>query len=163
MDIVYKAMVIGIIATAVMDLWALLAKRLFNIPSLNYAMVGRWLGNILDGRFTHPNIAHAHVVAGEQVLGWTAHYVIGVFFAMLLLLIMGPAWSQNPTVLAPLLFGIASVAAPFFILQPGMGAGFAASKTPNPTVARARSFMAHGAFGIGLTIAVQLVEKSGWF
>lgn len=163
MDMVYKAIVVGVIATAVMDLWALLSKKLFNIPSLNYAMVGRWLGNIFDGHFTHPNIAHAPAIRGERVLGWTTHYVIGVFFAMLLLLIMGHSWMQHPTVLPPLLFGIASVVAPFFILQPGMGAGFAASKTPNPTVARSRSFMAHSAFGVGLALAVQLVANSGWF
>ena len=37
-----------------------------------------------------------------------------------------------PTFLPALLVGIGTVAAPFFILQPGMGAGIAASRTPNP-------------------------------
>ncbi|MNW02868.1 hypothetical protein D3C71_1987200 [compost metagenome] len=46
-----------------------------------------------------------------------------------------------------------SVAAPFFILQPGMGAGIAASKTPRPNTARLRSLMAHAIFGVGLYVA----------
>jgi hypothetical protein len=36
------------------------------------------------------------------------------------------------------------------MMQPGMGAGIAASKTPNPNAARLRSILAHTAFGIGL-------------
>ncbi|MCY1457414.1 hypothetical protein D9M71_747140 [compost metagenome] len=55
--------------------------------------------------------------------------------------------------LPALLFGLASLAAPFFILQPGMGAGIAASRTPRPNTARLRSLMAHTVFGIGLYLA----------
>ncbi|MDF3939614.1 DUF2938 family protein, partial [Achromobacter denitrificans] len=46
-----------------------------------------------------------------------------------------------------------SVAAPFLILQPGMGAGIAASRVPKPNTARARSLMAHASFGVGLYLA----------
>jgi hypothetical protein len=35
-------------------------------------------------------------------------------------------------------------------MQPGMGAGIAASKTPNPNVARLRSIVTHTVYGIGL-------------
>lgn len=40
MDILLRAVLIGIGATLVMDLWALLQRRFFNIPSLNYQFVG---------------------------------------------------------------------------------------------------------------------------
>ncbi|MBE1043307.1 DUF2938 family protein, partial [Escherichia coli] len=33
-----------------MDLWALLLKRRFDIPSLDYALVGRWFLGMFDGR-----------------------------------------------------------------------------------------------------------------
>jgi Protein of unknown function (DUF2938) len=49
-----------------------------------------------------------------------------------------------------LIVGLLTLVAPFFIMQPGMGAGIAASKTPNPNVARRRSVVAHTVFGIGL-------------
>lgn len=38
-------------------------------------------------------------------------------------------------------------------MQPGVGAGIAASKTPNPTQVRLRSIVAHMVFGIGLYCA----------
>ena len=120
--LVIDAVVIGVGATALMDLWALLQCRLLGIPSLDFAMVGRWLGHLRRGRFRHEGIGRSLPVAGERALGWTAHYVIGVVFAAVLLAVVGNGWVQAPTLWPALAFGILSVAAPFFILQPGMGA-----------------------------------------
>lgn len=152
-DLFLRAVLIGVGATLVMDLWALLLKRLFGVPSLDYAMVGRWLGHLPQGRLTHPDIARSAPVASELAIGWIAHYAIGILFALLLLAIWGPAWAARPTLLPALIVGIATVAAPLLILQPGMGAGIAASRTPKPGVARLRSLMAHASFGAGLYLA----------
>ena len=150
------ALAIGVGATAVMDVWAVALKRFWCIPSLNLAMVGRWLGHLPRGTVTHANIAQAAPVRDEAILGWTAHYVIGVLFAAVLLALAGQEWVRQPTFAPALLAGLVSVAAPFCILQPGMGAGLAASKTPHPSAARLRSLMAHMAFGIGLYLAALL-------
>ena len=150
------ALAIGVGATAVMDVWAVALKRYWCIPSLNLAMVGRWLGHLVRGTVTHTNIAQAAPVRDEAVLGWTAHYAIGVLFAAVLLALAGQEWVEAPTFAPALLAGVLSVAAPFCILQPGMGAGLAASKTPRPNAARVRSLMAHTAFGIGLYLAALL-------
>ena len=150
------ALAIGVGATAVMDVWAVALKRFWCIPSLNLAMVGRWLGHLPRGTVTHANIAQAAPVRDEAILGWTAHYLIGVLFAAVLLALAGQEWVRQPTFAPALLAGLVSVAAPFCILQPGMGAGLAASKTPHPGAARLRSLMAHTAFGIGLYLAALL-------
>ncbi|GAB6261159.1 DUF2938 domain-containing protein [Photobacterium sp. 53610] len=147
---IIHAVLLGIGATLVMDLWALFLKVCFNIPSLNYAMVGRWIGHLPKGQFTHPNIGKAAPVTGEAVIGWTAHYLIGIAFAFVLLWGWGLEWTASPTLLPALIVGIVTVAAPFFILQPGMGAGVAASKTPQPNTARFRSLLAHTSYGVGL-------------
>ncbi|EJP77262.1 TPA: DUF2938 domain-containing protein [Stenotrophomonas maltophilia] len=154
---VMDAVVVGVGATAVMDLWAVVQRRLFGIPSLDFAMVGRWLGHLPRGRFRHDGIGRAAAVSGERALGWTAHYVIGVVFAALLLAVAGSDWVQAPTLWPALAFGILSVAAPFFILQPGMGAGIAASKTPAPRKARLRSLVAHSVFGVGMYLSALLL------
>ncbi|HGM6596192.1 TPA: DUF2938 family protein, partial [Stenotrophomonas maltophilia] len=118
---------------------------------------GRWLGHLPRGRFRHDGIGRAAAVSGERALGWTAHYVIGVVFAALLLAVAGSDWVQAPTLWPALAFGILSVAAPFFILQPGMGAGIAASKTPAPRKARLRSLVAHSVFGVGMYLSALLL------
>lgn len=157
LEIVVRTILIGIGATAVMDLWGMFLKRTFGIPSLDYSMVGRWLGHIPRGRFVHDSIGKAAPIRGERAIGWIAHYAIGILFAAFLLMIMGLDWARQPSLLPPMLVGIFTVAAPFFIMQPGMGIGIAASKTPKPNIARLRSLITHTVFGIGLYGSTMLV------
>lgn len=158
-DLVLRAVLIGTGATAVMDLWAVALKRFLGIPSLDYAMVGRWIGHFQRGRLTHQRIAAAAPVRGERLIGWTAHYSIGFVFAGLLLLIWGHAWATRPTLVPALIVGLATVVAPFFLMQPGMGAGIAASKTPSPNVARLRSLLTHAVFGFGLYLSALVLAR----
>lgn len=145
-----SALLIGTGATVVMDVWAIVRKRLLRIPALDYALVGRWLAHLTRGTFRHESIARAAPVRGERVLGWTAHYAIGIAFAALLLGARGLDWVHHPTIGPALLVGIGSVIAPFFLMQPGMGAGIAASRTPRPGAARVQSLITHTIFGMGL-------------
>ena len=59
LEFLQRAVLIGAGATLAMDVWALFLKRCFGIPSLNFAMVGRWIGHLPRGRFRHENIARA--------------------------------------------------------------------------------------------------------
>jgi DUF2938 family protein len=152
---------IGAGATAVMDIWGVVRSRLLGIPSLDYGLVGRWLVYLARGRFRHDPIAASPAVAGERVIGWTAHYLIGIAFAGLLLAIWGLDWARNPTIGPALIVGIGSVTAPFLLMQPGMGAGVAASRTPRPAGARLHSLTTHGIFGLGLYAAAWVTSLLG--
>jgi hypothetical protein len=153
MEFVIRAVLMGIGATALIDLWALIVGRAFGTASLDYALVGRWLGHMPAGRFAHASIAAAPRIRGERLLGWGAHYAIGVLFAGMLLAACGVDWVHQPSPGAAVAFGILTVAAPFFVMQPGMGLGVAASKTPKPNVARLRSLATHTIFGLGLYVS----------
>ncbi|WP_047249540.1 DUF2938 domain-containing protein [Chromobacterium subtsugae] len=144
------AVPIGVGATLLMDGWAWLQNRLLATSTLDYALVGRWIGHLARGKLSHPGIAKAAPIRGEALLGWSAHYLIGILFAALLLAIAGPEWARRPTLAPALLTGALTLAAPFLILQPGMGAGLAARNTPQPNAVRLRSLSAHMSFGIGL-------------
>ncbi|WP_341502727.1 DUF2938 domain-containing protein [Gallaecimonas sp. GXIMD4217] len=152
-ELLLKATLIGTGATLAMDAWALLLKRLFGIPPLDYSLVGRWLGHMPKGTWAHPHIARAAPVAGERLLGWGAHYGIGIAFAALLLGLWGPGWADDPSLAPALLVGIGTLAAPFLLMQPCLGFGIAAAKAPNPSRARLLSLAAHSAFGLGLYLS----------
>ena len=156
LEFAVRAVLIGVGATIVLDLWAQLARRAFAIPSPNWGMVGRWIGHFRQGRFVHESIAQAAPVRGEHVIGWSAHYLIGVIFAGLLLAVCGPDWARSPTLPPAVLVGVVTLAAPFLVMQPGMGAGIAASRTPNPNLSRLRSLISHTIFGVGLYLAACL-------
>ena len=145
-----SAIFIGLGATLTFDLWTLFLKHTFKITPSNFCLVGRWLRYIPEGSFTHSNIASAPPKSAECTVGWIAHYMIGITFAITFVALAGNNWLQHPTLLSPILFGVFTVTAPLFIMQPAFGLGFAASKTPNPTQSRLRSMMNHIAFGIGL-------------
>ena len=147
------AMAVGLGATLVMDVWSIFLKRAFNIPLPNYCFVGRWLRYMPEGIFRHSSIAAAPQKSAECTVGWIANYAIGGLFAVLLVLLASPQWLQEPTFLPAMALGLATVALPFFVMQPSFGLGMAASKMPNPTQARLRSLMNHAVFGIGLYIS----------
>lgn len=144
------AVAIGVGATIFMDLAGLARRHLFGTPLADYALVGRWVGAMPRGRFIHRPIAASPPLWGEAVIGWCVHYLTGIVFAAVLLALAGESWARHPTILPALAVGIASVAAPFLLMQPGMGLGIAARRTPNPAAARRRSLATHALFGIGL-------------
>ena len=57
-----RIVLIGIGATAVMDIWLLLLQRL-GVPALNFSMIGRWVGHWRNGQWRHAAIANAGIVA----------------------------------------------------------------------------------------------------
>lgn len=148
-----SAFLIGTIATVVMDVWSLVRKPLLAMPLPDYGLVGRWLLYMPRGRFRHDAIAASAPIAGERVIGWIAHYLIGVGFAAVLLFFWGLEWVRHPAMIPALVVGIVSVVAPFLLMQPGMGAGIAASRTPRPGKARINSLITHTVFGLGLYVA----------
>jgi len=153
MNYLVCTLITGIGATAVMDLWGIARKPLLGIAPPDYGLVGRWLAHMPRGRYHHASIARSSPVRGERLIGWIAHYLIGIAFASVLIGIWGLAWVEHPTIGPALLVGIGTVAAPFLLMQPGMGAGIAASLTPRPAAARLQSLITHAVFGLGLYAA----------
>lgn len=150
-----RSVLIGVGATLAMDLWAALLRR-FGVPSLDFALLGRWLGHLREGRFAHVSIAKAEPVRGERALGWCAHYSIGVGFALVLLASFGLEWARSPTLGPALFIGVVTVLAPWFVLQPALGAGIASSKTPRPLLNSFKSLVTHTVFGVGLYLAARI-------
>ncbi|MCP1624976.1 DUF2938 domain-containing protein [Pseudomonas nitroreducens] len=148
---------IGIGATLLMDGWTLLRQRLLGVPALDYALLGRWVGHMPRGRFRHAAIGKAATVPGERPLGWVAHYLTGIVFALALVALTGNGWLCAPSLLPALLFGLLTVALPFLLMQPAFGLGVAASKTANPARARLHSLITHGIFGAGLYLSALLL------
>ncbi|MBM1189293.1 DUF2938 domain-containing protein [Pseudomonas weihenstephanensis] len=152
-EMIARMVGIGLGATLFMDLVAWLRKRLFNVQSLDYALVGRWLGHMVSGTFSHPSINSARPTRHERLIGWGFHYLTGVVFAGLLVAAVGKDWLYQPTLVPALFAGLLSVALPWVIMQPAFGMGIAAANTPNPRLARQKSLLTHLTFGLGLYVA----------
>lgn len=153
-ELLLRAVLIGAGATLLIDVWAAALRR-FGIKSLDFALLGRWVGHLPDGQFLHESIGRATPVRGELLLGWLAHYGIGITFAGVLLAIFGLEWAYAPRLLPALTVGLVTVAAPLFVLQPALGAGIASSKTATPVFNALKSVATHTVYGLGLYLAAR--------
>lgn len=153
----WRAALVGVAATVVIDLWNLFLKLAFDIPSLDNGLLGRWTLYMLDGRFRHASIKDATRRPMEVPVGWIVHYSIGVSLAVGLVL-LAKGWLAAPTLWPALLYGIATIVMPLFVLQPALGFGVASSATAYPWKARLKSLGTHTAFGLGLYLGALLVN-----
>ncbi|MCG2577941.1 DUF2938 domain-containing protein [Dechloromonas sp. XY25] len=152
-----RIVLIGCGATLIMDLWLMFLKRI-GVQTLNFAFIGRWVGHLFRGRIAHASIGKASPIAHEALLGWLTHYAVGIAFAFLLTGVAGVAWMQAPSPGIALLTGIGTVGFPLLVMQPAMGLGVAAAKTPTPFRNCIRSLLNHSVFGYGLFISACVIE-----
>jgi hypothetical protein len=150
MELLLKGVAIGIGATVLMDLWAIVLWKVFHQSRPNWAPVGRWFWHLKNGTVFHDDIGKASPYANELALGWISHYVVGILYGVILALLVGEAWFAAPTFLPAWILGIVTVGAGWFLLQPGLGIGVAASKLPNANTVRVLNLVAHTVFALGL-------------
>src|SRR5687768_12736241 len=105
-----------------------------------------------SGRFVHRPIGATAAVRGELALGWAAHYAIGIAYGIAYLLAARSFSTGFPPLVDAVLFSLALLVFPWLVMQPALGAGVFASRTPRPAVARLLSVSMHTAFGIGLYV-----------
>ncbi len=156
-QLVAGAVVIGVAGSASMDAWSAVLRRRFGIPTLDYRLLGRWIGHIAKGRLAHERIGAAPPIPAEAALGWFAHYAIGVTFALVLVAIWGPGWLAAPTPGPALVVGIGTILAPWLVMQPAMGLGVAAARSPNPKATRLRNLGTHTVYGVGLYLGAAVL------
>ncbi|SEB81547.1 Protein of unknown function [Tenacibaculum sp. MAR_2009_124] len=159
MKTILHVILVGIGGTLTMDIYSLILK-MFQVKTLDYRFVGRWIGHFPKGKFFHKKIMDSSIIPYEQIMGWVAHYFIGISFSFLLFFIFGKKWFQAPTFSTAIIIGIVTIIAPFFILQPAFGFGIAGSNLPNPNKARMMSLIIHCVYGIGLYFSAIIISNS---
>ena len=145
-------------ATLLMDGWNHALRRAFGVRSLDYCMLGRWLRH-MPSTFRHVAIQAAAPRSHECRVGWLAHYSIGISLALAFVAIAPGDWLARPTLAPALLYGVATVVFPFFVLQPSIGLGVASSKAPQPARARIKSLTTHTVFGCGLWLCAWVLAR----
>ncbi len=143
-------------ATLFMDIWLMFLKRL-GVQTLNFAFIGRWVGHLCRGRVAHAAIGKADPVRHELLLGWLTHYAVGLVFAAVLVGVAGMGWVAAPAMLPAVALGVGTVVFPLFVMQPAMGLGVAASRTPAPLKNCLRSVLNHAVFGLGLFLSATVI------
>lgn len=157
-EIAASGVLIGVIATMVMDIWAAIAKHGLSLPTADWAMVGRWFGHMPRGVFVHHAISAASPIPNERVIGWIGHYLTGVIYGLTYLYVVRVGLGNAPSLLSGLVFGLVTLMAPWLLMQPAMGAGVFASRAPRPGRVRLVNLSMHAVFGTSLYGGWLLIE-----
>ena len=154
--LVIQILIVGIFACAIFDMWQRVFQKLTKILPTNWAMVGRWsLGLVTNGQLIARDLESQAERKNELAVGWLVHYIVAIGYAAVY------AWLMQANILQAafgdgLIFGVLSVAVPWFFFLPCLGKGMMARLTPNPPLVCALALMVHSLFGvsIGLGFAI---------
>jgi hypothetical protein len=158
MEQALRVFMMGITATVAIDVWATFANRMLGLPRTNWGMVGRWIGHMRAGRFTHVSIGSSPPIAHESILGWIFHYVVGCIYAALYLAYTNIVHMGQPTLVSAVIFGLVTILSPWLVMQPALGLGICASKAPRPTLVRMQNVIIHVIFGSALYYSYHLLN-----
>lgn len=154
---VVEAVASGLAATVALDLWQRLLKLTLGLPPTSWALVGRWTRQALAGRPFPGVVAHLSAGPNELRLGWIVHYTVGIGYGLVYVLGLRAAGFDPDSLAVGLVFGVASVAVPWFFFMPAMGAGLMARNTPKPLLACTLALAGHTVFGLGLALGSRVV------
>lgn len=152
METLWTGLLMGVCGTLAMDIWAQVLHRAAGQPLPNWAMVGRWAGHLPGGRIFHSDMAQLDPVTAETALGWAVQYGVGLAYGVIFVALAGPDWLAQPSFVPLWIFSLLTIAAGWFLLQPGMGLGWAAARTARPWKVRGMGLVAHTVFGLGMWI-----------
>jgi len=150
MQLVIQGVLIGVIATVGMDIWAAVVKYVFRLPTADWSRVGRWLGHMPRRVFVNRPIVNSAAIPNELAIGWIAHYVTGIVYGLAYMYVVAVLLSSDPTLTSALVFGLVTLANHSFVMQPGMEAGVRPNQTVRPGVKRIINLSMHVVFGFAL-------------
>jgi len=146
-------LIVALVANVVTDAYELGLERLLG-KTRDWHLVGRWFVNLFKGSFVLDPTDETRVVQGELALGWVFHYMVAIAYVAVYLLSIRLILGEAPSFGTAIGFGIVTVAAPWFVLMPGLGAGVFATKAERPNFARLASLSVHTVFGVGIYLGV---------
>ena len=149
--------VAGVLATYGMDV----AGRRIVAPALGKGPsggLGRWIGHMLHGRFTHEDITKAEPIPHEAGIGMAAHYAIGLALGAGYALLLRVPQSRRNSLPRATAYGVATTVFPWFWMFPARGQGVMGLRDGDLRVP-AFALCTHVAYGFGLGVALRLASR----
>ena len=153
--------IVGILATVTMDVVAVIALRLGlagrGPRRTGPDLIGRWIGYFLQGKFKHTDILQTPPLPGELLLGFAAHYSIGIVLTLGYFGLLAVAHA-TPTALSAILYGTATTVLPWFIMFPSQGMGWLGCDAPGDAHLARASLLNHIMFGLGIALWTAVIR-----
>ena len=161
-SIVRQAVAAGVIATATMDAAGVAGRRAGAVPSedLGIERLGRWVGYLARGKFTHERLSQEPQIAGERELGLLTRYLTGTTLAVAYLAGLR-AIGREPTVTSAVAYSAATSVIPLVLVYPSYGLGWFGRRAPRRAALIRTDVIGHIIFGLGLALGIAVTRRGG--
>ena len=157
----FVGVIVGILATLTMDVVAVIALRVGiagrGPRRTGPDLIGRWIGYVLRGKFRHTDILQTPPLRGELLLGFAAHYSIGIVLTLIYFGLVALAHAR-PTTLSAVFYGTATTIFPWFLMFPSQGMGWLGWDAPGDAHLARASLFNHFVFGLGMALWIALIR-----
>jgi hypothetical protein len=115
----------------------------------------------LGGHLVHKNIAESSSIENEVSVGWAFHYFTGGTLALTypLFYLTFKVPMPESHLIPGLIWGLATVLLPWFILFPGFGWGFFGARAPSNVRSFISPLVEHLFYGLGLGIVLNIASE----
>jgi len=151
-----RVLLLGVVATAVMDILGTLARKAHVVAPLPPTLLGQWVASMARGQVRRASIEQAVPVGHELVIALLAHYVVGVVFASLYLFATSRLDMSPRSAGAAITFGLATCLFPWLLMFPAMGFGLFGVRGPPGTQLFLSSLVNHAAYGVGIWLGARV-------
>lgn len=158
MKLIGASIFIGVLGTIVMDIGNILFSRVGLITRIDMNVLGRMAAGWMRGRFVYGHPDEMKPVSHAHVLGWITHYGIGIGLACAYVLGWSLLTALPLSAMWTLVYGIGTTAASHFLVYPAMGLGVFGLNAPEGFRNAYSSLANHVCFGIGMALAVWLLN-----
>ena len=149
---IFQGIVSGLIATIIFDLFNYSLNFAYDIDKPKWNLLGRYFLDYKEGKFIRKSLSEDEVLDNELIWGYFFHYLIGVIYG-LLFVILNYLLFDYPSIFLAYVFGFTTVLGGWCFLMPfAYNLGFFASKKENRIKFLAQNLIAHFVFGTGLFI-----------
>ena len=157
MKLIITTVAAGVLGTLMMDVLNHLVSRTGLILKIDVRMIGRMSAGWARGRFRYDSPSQIEPNAYELMLGYTAHYAIGLVLAAIFVIGWDKVVGGPLSPLWALAYGFATTVASEFLVYPSMGLGVCGRLSPEGIRAPLSPLANHLFFGAGMAVAVVLV------
>jgi len=149
---------VGVVATVTMDAAMVAAATIggeaFVSKRTDLAVIGRWAGGLLRGRWHHVDAGREDPGVLDVPLGLLTHYLTGIVLTEAFVLF--PWRRPAPMFAAAVAYGIATSVFPLFVLFPSLGYGPAGMRSGEAARLARIMLVGHTAFGVGIGLGTAL-------
>jgi hypothetical protein len=155
------SVIIGIVATVIMDILSAVSFKLRLIAPLSPRLIGRWFASVGRGQIVHSDIGQTSAINHERAIAVPVHYAIGVTLALTYLLTCASLGLNPGNPITALVFALCTNIFPWLVMFPSMGFGWFGSHGPPGTRLFLSSLVSHAFYGVGLWLGAFLLGQFG--